>query len=129
MQLPQMPLKARPCAWRQHNSRLFSARCSPSQGSAARVTELDELLLKPGAAPQTFVGPVRVTDVEGCGRGVVAIRSVPAGELLLACVPLAVLTAPPGRYVHTSHYCGLCQQLHEVALMSFDKTQAQLRLL
>jgi hypothetical protein len=40
------------------------------------------------------IGPVRAAVVAGAGRGLVASRDVRAGELLLACPPLALLRSP-----------------------------------
>jgi len=58
----------------------------------------DDGLYRRGAGPvPPFVGPVRSAIVPGRGRGLFAERDLAAGDLLMACAPLALALAPPGQ--------------------------------
>jgi hypothetical protein len=65
--------------------------------NAAPSPEALYAALQPAPAPEPFVGPVRAARVEGgkAGVGVVATRTLAAGELALVCLPLAVLRRLP----------------------------------
>jgi len=57
----------------------------------------DRLYATPPPDVQPFVGPVRIAVTPGRGRGLFAERDLAAGELLVACAPLALAQAPPGQ--------------------------------